>query len=229
MSLKFTAPNNKSFSSHTHTHVHKHSHRPYNPWLPNTHARNFQQLSRNTNTVTSAEDVHWDAVARLGFPPWDWLWLAHMLMLGCLSCLSFSPQKIICSNWASDQAFHHLLTLEVVVLTKKEFRQSAKTDCHNTLVFNLPPPPALPDCFLRQKHRWLVAAWENWKLGVICEWFIHSIQWTASKREWRRLGVHEPLWLQLGKAQPQSRKGQQAECQSAPTRPEIWHLVEDAR
>lgn len=149
--------------------------------------------------LTSAEDVRRDTVARLGFPSWDRLWLAHMLMLGCLSSLSFSLHKIICFIWASNQAFHHLLALNLVLVTKERFWQSAKTDCHNVLLFK--KLLALPDYFLRLKDRWLVAAWENWMSRLVWEWFNHSNQQTVSKREWRQLmlGVLESLWLKTSR------------------------------
>lgn len=124
--------------------MHTHSHRVYNTQkYRDTH--DFQQVSRNRDMLTSAEDVRWDAEARLGFLSWDWLWLARMLMLGRLFCLCFSLHKIFCFIWASNQAFHHLLAHKCVAVTKETFWQSAKTDCHISLVFKRSSPyPLLP-------------------------------------------------------------------------------------
>ena len=114
--------------SHTHTHTHGHTY-------------NFQQLSRNRDMQTSAEDVLRDTVARLEFPSWDTLWLAHMLILGDFSYLPFSLHKTICFMWASNRAFHHLLALKLVLVTKEGFWQSAKTDCHKVFRFQKAPRP----------------------------------------------------------------------------------------
>lgn len=90
--------------------------------IPNTHAGAHVQLSATLSKWGYANLRGGKSIGTpwpdLGFPPGADLWLARMLML---ECLSISPHKIICFIWASDQSFHHLLVLKVVVLTKEGF------------------------------------------------------------------------------------------------------------
>jgi len=144
--------------------------------------------------LTSAEDVLWDAEARLGFPPWDWLWLAHMLMVARFFSLCLSLHKIFCSIEASKLAFHRLLALKCVGVTKEKFWQSTKTDCHNSLVFKK-LLTLLPHYFLWSRDCWLVAAWENQTSGKISEGFSHSNLQTVTENRECWLGVLKPLWL----------------------------------
>lgn len=77
----------------------------------------FRRSAETVDMLTSAEDVRWDVEARLGFPPWDRIRLARMLMAGRLYGLRLNLHKI----FSSELAFHHLLGLKRSKVTKEEF------------------------------------------------------------------------------------------------------------